>query len=73
MDHDGGQEVWLKGGAHDGKRRMAPLPPEELIIPVQRADGSVSHVERYAYVSGFAADGRPVMVVLVHPGEMANP
>jgi hypothetical protein len=64
MNQDGLQEVWLRGGAHDGERRLAPLPPEELVIPVQRVDGSPPLAERYAYISGFAADGRPVMVLV---------
>jgi hypothetical protein len=68
MDQDGLQEVWLKGGALDGERRLAPLPPEELVIPVQRPDGSPLYEERYAYISGFAADGRPVMVALGQMG-----
>lgn len=41
---------------------MAPLPPAELSIVTSRAPASAAVVERYAYTSGFAADGLPVMV-----------
>jgi uncharacterized membrane-anchored protein len=60
----GEQEVWLSGGAHDGERWTAPLPPAELRILVEPTDGSPSYLARYRYVSSFAPDGLPVMALV---------
>jgi uncharacterized membrane-anchored protein len=60
----GEQEVWLSGGAHNGERWIAALPPAELHIVDEPGDGSAAQLVRYGYVSTFAADGLPVMALI---------